>query len=94
MISYSWKVLLIFCTLSECDGGTYGFMCSEVCGECKSKQTCHTVNGKCQSGCKPGFYGDLCKMRMYKYYFLIKYSSKHPQSNSKRTYALWWLPDT
>ena len=45
----------------ECSPGTYGYNCSESCGECFQKEQCHHVNGSCLKGCAYGYSGVNCK---------------------------------
>ena len=44
----------------ECDSGTFGQGCREICGKCKRETQCHHINGTCFTGCDPGFIGNQC----------------------------------
>lgn len=48
---------------TACAVGTYGFECSETCGNCRDANQCLNTNGTCLGGCKDGFQGFLCKSR-------------------------------
>ena len=53
----------IFCWLFyyiECDSGTFGRECRNICGKCKGNNQCHHINGTCMEGCHPGFIGLQC----------------------------------
>lgn len=54
-------VYLYFST--ACAVGTYGFECSETCGNCRDANQCLNTNGTCLGGCKDGFQGFSCKSR-------------------------------
>nr|XP_022310794.1 uncharacterized protein LOC111116095 [Crassostrea virginica] len=56
------ETLMFVCErhIIACKNGSYGVYCNETCGHCRD-QNCHTVNGTCLSGCKPGYYGSQCK---------------------------------
>ena len=53
----SW-LILFSSFISECPGGTFGYNCSEVCGQCID--TCNFVNGSCSGNCLAGWQGELC----------------------------------
>ena len=54
----------------ECDQGTFGWNCSQICGHCSKKNDCNKVNGSCPAGCEPGFKDDLCNAGMNSKFFL------------------------
>lgn len=45
---------------TECDGGTFGPRCINMCGQCAQNEHCHHINGSCLNGCDPGFYENQC----------------------------------
>lgn len=47
----------------ECDRGSFGVACNELCGQCLDVNQCFHTNGTCLTGCIAGFKGDLCKTR-------------------------------
>ena len=47
--------------LNDCPDGYYGSECSQVCGYCLNVSHCDRVFGDCTDGCKPGYYGTMCK---------------------------------
>ena len=44
----------------ECDKHTYGFTCSQICGNCYDEKQCDHVNGSCTQGCEAGMFGEKC----------------------------------
>ena len=50
----------LLCFFTECDNGTFGKNCTELCGNCVEEGQCHFVNGTCMDGCVPGFSGPFC----------------------------------
>ena len=46
---------------TECDIGTFGLHCNEICGQCQDVNDCLQTNGTCLSGCSSGYQGDKCK---------------------------------
>lgn len=56
---------LCFIIVLECDKGSYGIECNEICGQCRDVNECSNINGTCFNGCGAGFNGDLCKTRKY-----------------------------
>ena len=60
---YMFRTLTVLCwlfTYTECDIGTFGRGCREICVQCKENTTCHHINGTCMEGCNPGFIGLQC----------------------------------
>ena len=53
-------VVYILFNYIECDSGTFGRECREICGKCKGNNPCHHINGTCMEGCHPGFIGLHC----------------------------------
>lgn len=53
----------------ECNQGKYGYNCTEHCGHCYNS-SCNPVNGSCLTGCKPGYYGNLCQQGKRPHYTL------------------------
>ena len=51
-------LMLIFI---ECMPGKYGLNCASTCGQCGDVLDCSNIDGLCQTGCSPGFHGQLCK---------------------------------
>ena len=45
---------------TECEGGTFGQECTEVCGNCLGGESCHYYNGTCLNGCDSGYEGINC----------------------------------
>ena len=35
--------------------------CASTCGQCADVSGCSNIDGHCQTGCRPGFHGQLCK---------------------------------
>ena len=66
-------VMLIFI---ECMLGKYGLNCASTCGQCGDVLGCSNIDGLCQTGCRPGFHGQLCK------------ESKSPPVKKENKYAL------
>lgn len=54
---YYTQMKIIF---TECDGGTFGARCINMCGKCAQNEHCHHINGSCMNGCDPGYYGTYC----------------------------------
>lgn len=44
--------------LAECQPGTYGLNCNQVCQCSEANHLCHPVTGACY--CAPGYHGDKC----------------------------------
>lgn len=45
----------------ECPIGTFGSDCGHNCsGHCIDDIPCNRTTGRCDSGCKPGYTGELC----------------------------------
>lgn len=45
----------------ECPTGTFGLDCGYNCsGHCIDDIPCDKTTGRCDSGCKPGYTGELC----------------------------------
>ena len=55
----------------ECDVGTFGHGCTEVCGKCKGKSPCNHTNGICVSGCAHGYDGLWCDKGKFLYLFVL-----------------------
>lgn len=47
----------------ECDDGTFGKFCSNICGHCQEGDTCDKETGACPYGCQPGYEGIYCNQR-------------------------------
>jgi hypothetical protein len=47
------------CHVTACLTGTYGSDCVQTCANCNGRQ-CDTDSGNCLSGCKSGWFGDMC----------------------------------
>ena len=45
---------------TECEGGTFGQDCTEVCGNCLGGESCHHINGSCLNGCDSGYEKIYC----------------------------------
>lgn len=48
-----------------CNRGSYGFGCKERCGQCRDLNQCYHITGTCQTGCDPGYGGDMCNTSRY-----------------------------
>ncbi|XP_067679430.1 uncharacterized protein [Haliotis asinina] len=46
----------------KCSDGRYGVDCAKSCMNCKS-MSCDQADGRCTTGCQPGFYGNTCNKR-------------------------------
>ena len=57
----AFRIEMYFFTFTECEPGTYGANCGQVC-ECKEAISCDRVTGRCV--CKPGYHGDRCDQGM------------------------------
>lgn len=44
----------------ECDDGTFGKLCSNICGHCQDGDTCDKETGACPYGCQSGYEGIYC----------------------------------
>lgn len=44
----------------ECDDGTFGKFCSNICGHCQDGDTCDKETGACPYGCQSGYEGIYC----------------------------------
>lgn len=73
-----------------CDQGTYGKDCNSTCGYCVEQKDCHHINGTCLKGCKPGYFGELCKERkfidIYNVYLLFTHGTLTSKFNFKRCF--------
>ncbi|XP_052797129.1 uncharacterized protein LOC128229315 [Mya arenaria] len=49
---------------TECEVGSHGVDCQERCGMCAGDEGCHPGNGTCPLGCKTGFSGDGCTLKL------------------------------
>nr|XP_022306195.1 receptor-type tyrosine-protein phosphatase epsilon-like [Crassostrea virginica] len=49
-----------------CGTGRYGPMCSIPCGFCNESDVCFPTNGSCPRGCKDGYTGEMCNIRILK----------------------------
>ena len=49
----------------ECNNGTFGQHCTELCGNCFQSEPCHHVNGTCRNGCDEGYQEDTCTEGRY-----------------------------
>lgn len=47
--------------LLDCNRGSYGIACREICGQCRDVNHCLHINGTCLTGCSAGYQGTLCK---------------------------------
>ena len=43
-----------------CSDGFYGINCSTACGQCANNVACDKTTGRCPSGCKAGYWSDIC----------------------------------
>ena len=48
-------------SFTECETGTYGRKCGNICGHCLNQTDCFHENGTCLNGCSAGYLGNLCK---------------------------------
>lgn len=56
---------------SECPIGTFGSDCLYNCsGHCLGDVTCNRTIGRCHTGCKPGYTGELCDKGLIAYFKL------------------------
>lgn len=52
---------------SDCPTGTFGSDCGYNCsGHCIGDIPCNRTTGRCDTGCKPGYTGDLCDRGLIK----------------------------
>lgn len=62
--------------IAECQPGYYGKNCTYMCsGNClHDNNRCDRFTGQCNSGCKPGWTGNICYQRKNKvlFFFLLK----------------------
>lgn len=59
---------------SECPIGTFGpdclYNCSGHCLHNVGDDTCNRTTGRCNTGCKPGYIGELCEKGLIAYFKL------------------------
>ena len=60
-----YPISSLYIHLLACNQGTYGRDCNKTCGHCLQQTDCHHINGTCLTGCKPGYFGELCKERKF-----------------------------
>lgn len=56
-----FKNTILILWLLGCKTGSFGFDCNETCGHCSEVNHCSDIDGICQTGCKAGYQGDLCR---------------------------------
>lgn len=57
-----------FKLISDCNLGSFGADCNETCGHCRNLNQCSNVDGKCLTGCKAGYEGEICRKSKCKLY--------------------------
>lgn len=56
--------------MSDCSGNTFGLECKRICGNCRSGEQCHHVNGICLNGCKKGAAVVNCDIGIWHFIWL------------------------
>ena len=51
----------MFISITECQSGTFGSNCNDICGKCLNGTSCNRETGVCTLGCADGYTGSVCK---------------------------------
>lgn len=55
------KYFYVYQIFADCVPGFFGVNCENICGKCKSGETCNTVTGLCPDGCESHLMPPNCK---------------------------------